>query len=177
MAKRTETLKDFTSCFVVLSRMEKVDLRLDDLLIKYLDYLKEKDNSDRFLILKVSDLADLLMNLDRLNVVSKRHVKLGLRKLLFLKLKVINNPSVKKKIVVKKLSTPKRIVSRPGKMKEVEKDIIEFVQSKDKVRSLDIINHFGVLHPRSVKRHLSNLVKGGYIHKETKGRAVFYFKQ
>jgi len=176
MAKRNKTLKDFTSCFVVLSQIDNVDLGLDDFLAKYVDYLKERESSEKFLILKVTDLANLITNLDKVNAICKKNAKIGLKKLLFLKLKVINTLPEPKKVVVKKLSTPKK-VAKPGEMKNIEKEIVEFLQTQDKVRSLDIINRFNALHPRSVKRYLSNLVKGGYIQKEAEGRATFYSKK
>ena len=176
MAKRNKTLKDFTSCFVVLSQIDNVDLGLDDFLAKYVDYLKERESSEKFLILKVTDLANLITNLDKVNAICKKNAKIGLKKLLFLKLKVINILPEPKKVVVKKLSTPKK-VAKPGEMKNIEKEIVEFLQTQDKVRSLDIINRFNALHPRSVKRYLSNLVKGGYIQKEAEGRATFYSKK
>lgn len=176
MAKRNKTLKDFTSCFVVLSQIDNVDLGLDDFLAKYVDYLKEIESSEKFLILKVTDLANLITNLDKVNAICKKNAKIGLKKLLFLKLKVINTLPEQKKVVVKKISTPKK-VTKPGEMKSVEKEIVEFLQTQDKVRSLDIINRFNTLHPRSVKRYLSNLVKGGYIQKEAEGRATFYSKK
>jgi len=176
MAKRNKTLKDFTSCFVVLSQIDNVDLGLDDFLAKYVDYLKERESSEKFLILKVTDLANLITNLDKVNAICKKNAKIGLKKLLFLKLKVINILPEPKKVVVKKLSTPKK-VAEPGEMKNIEKEIVEFLQTQEKVRSLDIINRFNALHPRSVKRYLSNLVKGGYIQKEAEGRATFYSKK
>ncbi len=176
MAKRNKTLKDFTSCFVVLSQIDNVDLGLDDFLAKYVDYLKEIESSEKFLVLKVTDLANLITNLDKVNAICKKNAKIGLKKLLFLKLKVINTLPEPKKVVVKKLSTPKK-VAKPGEMKNIEKEIVEFLQTQDKVRSLDIINRFNALHPRSVKRYLSNLVKGGYIQKEAEGRATFYSKK
>lgn len=177
MAKRTKTLKDFTSCFVVLSQIDNVDLGLDDFLAKYVDYLKEEESSEKFFVLKVTDLANLITNLDKVNAIYKKNAKIGLKKLLFLKLKVMNTFPERKKVVVKKLSTPKKVVTKPGEMKDVEKEIVEFLDTQDKVRSLDIINRFNALHPRSVKRYLSNLVKGGYIQKEAEGRATFYSKK
>jgi hypothetical protein len=177
MAKRNKTLKDFTSCFVVLSQIDNVDLSLDDFLVKYVDYLKERESSEKFLVLKVTDLANLITNLDKVNAICKKNAKIGLKKLLFLKLKVINTFPEQNKVVVKKLSTPKKIAVKPGEMKNIEKEIVEFLQTQDKVRSLDIINRFSALHPRSVKRYLSNLVKGGYIQKEAEGRATFYSKK
>jgi len=177
MVKRNKTLEDFTSCFVVLSQINNVDLNLDDFLAKYVDYLKEKENSEKLLVLKVTDLANLITNLDKVDAVYKKNAKIGLKKLLFLKLKIINIFPEQKKIMIKKLSTPKKINTKPGEMKNIEKEIVDFLETQDKVRSLDIINHFSSLHPRSVKRYLSNLVRGGYIQKEAEGRATFYFKK
>jgi len=177
MTKRHQTIKDFTSCFVVLSQIDNVDLGLDDFLLKYVEYLKEEESSEKFLVLKISDLANLITNLDKVNAISRKHAKLGLKRLLFLKLIVINSFPEKKKIVVPKLSTPRKKVFKPRKIKDVEKDIIDFLETKDKVRSLDIVNHFRNLHPRSVKRYLSNLIKGGHIQKKVEGKAVFYFKK
>ncbi len=176
MTKRHQTITDFTSCFVVLSQIDNVDLGLDDFLLKYIEYLKEGESSEGFLILKVSDLANLITNLDKVDAVSKKHARLGLKRLLFLKLRILNNFPEKKRIIAPKLSTPRKKVFKPRKIKDTEKDIIDFLGTKDKVRSLDIVNHFRNLHPRSVKRYLSNLTKGGHIQRKVEGKAVFYLK-
>lgn len=175
MTKRRGTLKEFVSCFVMLSKFENLELGLGDFLVKYLEYLEEKRDSEKFILNKIDYLYGTLDNLDRFNAVPKKSCRVCMKRILFLKLKIIDSVFVKEKSAVEKLSTfPKIVKSGVG---EAEKKILEYVNSQGKVRNRDILSRFGDMHPRTIKRNLNKLVEKGHVEKISEGQAVFYSKK
>lgn len=175
MRKRQETAKDFISCFIILSRIDSIYLRLDDFLKIYVDYLQNKSESEKFLIFKINHLLEFIVNFHKLKIIPKKSSLESYKHLLKLKLSIIG--SLEEKKVIKKVVKKTKAKKSPDKIRKNEKNILDFIKSKGRIQNKDIFNHFKQLHPRSIKRNISNLVKKDLVKREAEGKAVFYWTE
>lgn len=172
MTRRRETVEAFSSCFRVLSKIDRVKLGLNDFLKKFIDFLGGQPNADKFLLMKINHLSDFMLTFCELKVIPQKLALSGYKELLRLKLRVIKTSVVEKREVK---SVRPKLSTDPG-LKETEKEVLDFVNSKIRVQNTEIFSQFRDLHSRSIKRHLSNLVKKGLISREARGKTVIYTK-
>ena len=66
-------------------------------------------------------------------------------------------------------------VSDEPRLSDTQEKIFEFIRKSPNVRAKDIIDGFGLLSDRTVKRSLKELINSGLIKKKEENRAVYYF--
>ncbi len=141
------------------------------------------------LLSAIHSLLELTEYLEHYKAIDTAPLLLARRNILFIKLDLIkfaNNAKLNKP--GKKMN---QFVDAPGNLPQnlpaniysesndkklsVNKErIVGFIKKFPSVRTKDIIEEFSILSSRTVKRNLSELTQGGFLHKFTKDKAVFY---
>lgn len=98
----------------------------------------------------------------------KKIVKSAEAKFLERALAVQESPVDKSKV------SPRAKLSQPAKMNPIKKQLLEYITSKREVLNLEIFDRMPNLTRRSIKRHLSELISGGYVHRQSEGKKVYY---
>ena len=148
------------------------------LLSDTIKFIRLGDQSSYKMIM--SDIENLLKFFAvalKLAKVSQLDALLVERNLLSLRLAFISEFTKQEKTLSKKMSIEKEgdnNVEDKSFSSSMEKELLDFINSKKQVANIDVFINFRQFNKRSVKRNLSRLVITGKIIRKSEGKKVYY---
>lgn len=165
--------------------VELLSGQLAELFSNFLECLKAPSKkTTEELSLKTDDLVQMLETLHHAGEISKLDFLQALKPTLSFKASVITfkdylrqvDPLLKFKTetVDKFISVPKQAIPKVANLNPIKKDLLGIIKSKKEVLNLDLFALMPNLTKRSIKRHLSELIHGGYVSRKSFGKKVYY---
>ena len=93
---------------------------------------------------------------------------------LILSLKQVNTK--KEKIVTVNRRYDNSNKTKADSINPTKDKIVSFINKEGEALNLDVFSHFNDISKRTLKRHLSELISEGHIHRESQGKKVYYKK-
>ena len=205
-----DSLKNFVDSVIFLTRVfnglkdgffiRRLYFKIYDFTSAYLAFLNKGKGSTEFdvaqyepgrnLINKVNNLCELLDYIEHSDSSINNPLLISRKKLLELKIKLLNHIKEIKPNAKPAEQNKKRIVSNQTVKKDAEisvdaveninvlsvnkEKIMDFVKRFKNVRAKDIVDNFDSLSIRTIKRNLKELTDKGYLVRKSENSAVFY---
>lgn len=187
-------IKKFTAAMVFSSRMssgvkdqlflQKLYRSLSDLSRAHAAFLKEENEKNisevSHCIRRVMDSVDYCEHLELAALIPLLQARQALLRLA----RVFSTKKEKTRPITQPVKNTSEHASPPKPRQELldqphlsenQEKIFKFIRQSPNVRAKDIIDGFGLLSDRTVKRSLKELINSGLIKKKEENRAVYYF--
>lgn len=158
--------------------IETVRKQLEDSLGSFINFLKTESAKPQEISFQLANIATTLSIFSHLKKISISDTLTIERDILIFKKSLLSFeliPHRKKSIVINKAD----YISAPRNNSNInitQKRILGFIESGNEVLNIEIFNHFKDISKRTLKRHLSQLITGGYINRKSQGKKVYYKK-